>query len=224
MKSIKIVLLFFVIVVFISQAKAQFGIRGGFNSATVSHTSDGNNEYNNYLVKKAGFHFGLSYQIPLCTVFSFEPALLISNKGYDLEIEEVDFKYTEILNSYYLELPLNLKAAIDIKKSKVFIMAGPYIAMGIDGSIKVKSDFIGSFKTDIHWGSEESDQLKRIDFGVNTGIGIEFNPFVVSVNYSFALINSVANPDPDQKDNIKNRVWSLSLGYNFGKKDEVEGQ
>jgi hypothetical protein len=64
----------------------------------------------------------------------------------------------------------------------------------------------------ISWGSNPDDDLKRLDFGLNMGCGVEISHIQIVISYCYGLANlSVIGGD----NNISNRVLETSLGYKF---------
>jgi hypothetical protein len=63
--------------------------------------------------------------------------------------------------------------------------------------------------------------LKRVDYGVGLGAGVEFGKVVASLNYQLGFANLIA-PDPfgseTSEEKMRNRVFQISVAYMFGKK------
>ena len=65
--------------------------------------------------------------------------------------------------------------------------------------------------SDINWGSSEGDNLKRFDFGLAFGAGVEIKSFRLGISYELGLTNlSVTQIDGSK---ISNRVLGISFGY-----------
>ena len=105
----------------------------------------------------------------------------------------------------YVEIPLNLAYKYDLGVVKLFGQAGPYAGVGV--SAKMKS---GSEEETFDFGSDP-DQLKRIDYGVNFGAGVEIKKLIIGVNYGLGL----ANMSNDTDETMKNGVLSVSAGLWF---------
>ena len=70
---------------------------------------------------------------------------------------------------------------------------------------------------DVEWGSDkEKDDLKRLDFGLTMGGGVEINSIQIGLTYALGLANISSYTDYGTK--INNRVLGLSVGYKFGGK------
>ncbi|MEP6616949.1 MAG: outer membrane beta-barrel protein, partial [Ginsengibacter sp.] len=130
-------------------------------------------------------------------------------------------------NPLYVEVPLNLVVRVPLeKKINLFFHAGPYAAIGIAGKSKTESKIFGlagSSESDIQFSndnpltSQQEDagynKLKRFDFGLNLGGGLDLKKVLIKLNYGFGLtkINSTqSNNSSDDKN--KYRTASISLG------------
>ena len=123
------------------------------------------------------------------------------------ETEEL-VTWTETFN--YLEIPLNLAYLFPINdKSDFFIQAGPFLGYALSGK-----EEIGSESESIDF---EESMLKRFDYGVGFGAGVQFGSIVASLNYQLGLAN--LNDDPDYDATFKNKVFQISLAYMFGNKE-----
>lgn len=131
---------------------------------------------------------------------------------------EETYEYEDKLNIYYLDIPLTAKAIFDVGGSKIYGTFGPYIGMGLSG--KIKSEYTGNYETetdeeDINFGSDkDEDDLKRLDYGLTAGVGIELKSIQIGINYNLGLANISSYTDDGNK--ISNRVLGISVGYKFG--------
>ncbi|MBT8220056.1 MAG: PorT family protein [Bacteroidia bacterium] len=121
-------------------------------------------------------------------------------------------------NLIYLDIPLTVRASFDIRGAKIYSVFGPYVGMGLSGKIKTESSYMGETEKDqedINWGNNEDDgDLKRLDFGLTIGTGVEINAIQIGISYSLGLANISNFADDGTK--ISNRVLAISAGYNFG--------
>jgi hypothetical protein len=197
-----------------------FGIKAGLNLSNVL-IEDADDTYSDDFNMKPGFHVGPTVEFPLSDLVSFETGLLLSTKGYKYE-ESADMmgasvNYEQSLNLLYLDIPLTAKAKFDMGGVALYGAAGPYVGIGLTGKSKFEMSGGGeseSEDTDVEWGSDENeDDLKRLDFGLTVGAGVEVNSFLIGVNYGLGLANISPATENDFK--INNRVLALSLGYKF---------
>ena len=126
-----------------------FGVRGGLNvtnmlSKSDAHTAD--------LKAIVGFHIGGTAEFEITDMFSFETGLFLMTMGYKYEVLSVDYK----TNLLYLNIPITAKARYELDNFSLYGLFGPYIGLGLSGK---------NNSVDIEWGSGDSDNLKRFDFG-----------------------------------------------------------
>ncbi len=176
---------------FMNAQKAQFGIKGGLNIATI--TGDDTSGVSSII----GFNVGAFTEIKISEKFSIQPELLYSTQGakVDSDGDNVDF----ILS--YLNIPIMAKYYVSPKFS---LEAGPQIgfltsakgkAMGV--SIDVK-DFFNS-----------------TDFGLNLGGGYDFTKNLsAGLRYNLGLSN-IAKTEAGDNTKSQNSVFSISVGYKF---------
>lgn len=211
----------------VSSAKAQlFYAQGGVNLANITKNGDGDTEDNNMLTS---FNVGFMGRFGLSKTIDLESGLLLTGRGSKAETyfnggsDYVKAKF----NPLYVELPVNLVVNIPLESSvKLFFNAGPYAAIGVGGKSKLQTK-IGpvesssssniEFSNDDPFTSEQDDaaydKLKRFDFGLNAGVGLDLKSFIIKANYGLGLtkINSTeSNNSADDKN--KYRTLSLSVG------------
>lgn len=210
----------------IAATAAQTYIQGGLNLANITKTNNGQTEKNSLLT---AFNAGILSRFGLSKTIDLESGLLFTGRGSKAETyfnNGNDYVKTSF-NPYYIEVPLNLvvKAPLD-KSTALFFNAGPYIAIGVAGKSKSDSK-IGPFTTsssssikfsnDDPFTSQQDDaaydKLKRFDFGVNLGAGIQLEHLLLKINYGFGLakINSTESNN-STNDKNKYRTVSLSVG------------
>jgi hypothetical protein len=170
-----------------------FGIKGGVNIANLSFSSGGMGVSPKSLT---GLHIGPVADFELKEKLHFNTGLLYSLKGASPTML-ADIKID------YIDVPLNLAYLFPInKKSDFFIQAGPYLGYGMYAN----AGTLDLFSID--------GGLKRFDYGLGFGTGVQFGSIVTSVNYELGL----ANLDWSNSEETKNKVFQISLAYMFGKK------
>jgi len=200
MKSKLIFLFLFALLVQTSNAQV-FGIKGGINLASMSFSEDMENSIKSIL----GVHVGPVAEFELQESLFFNTGLLFSVKGAKMEYGSEDAS----TNLNYLEIPLNFAYKFSAgEKSKLLVQAGPYLAYALSGKTKY-----GDESEDINF---KEDGLKRIDFGLGVGLGIELGPIVPSISYQLGLSN--LNDDSEDDTSVKNKVIQISVAFMFGKK------
>jgi len=168
-----------------AQKKNKFGAKAGLNFAFI--TGDNSED----LDPNTDFHFGLLAEIPLSEKFSFQPELIYSGQGAELNIASEGR-----INLNYLNLPLIGKYYVTKQLS---LEAGPqigYLLSTKGGTLDYK------------------DLLKPIDYGVNFGFGYKLdNGLNFSARYNLGLSN--INDVDGFTDKNRNGVFQLSVGYFF---------
>jgi len=211
--------------------QAQVYVQGGLNLANITKTKDGQTEKNNIL---PSFNVGILGRLPVADMFSLESGVLLTGHGSKAETYfngGSDYVKTKF-NPIYIQVPLNAVVKIPLQeKSNVFFSAGPYAAIGIGGKSRTDSKFGPlqsssvkniEFSNDDPFTSEQEDagynKLKRFDFGLNFGGGVQFGSVILKANYGLGLtkINSTqSNNNADDKN--KYRTLSFSVGIPLGK-------
>ena len=207
-------------------AKSQVYLQGGVNLANVSTTASGETQSNHMLTT---FNAGIFGRINIAAPLACETGLVLDGRGAKSKnTTSGDNYYTAKFNPLYLEVPANLVLRLPIQNtSNIFINAGPYIAMGIAGKSNVDGKVAGvefhSSKnikftsTDPTENDQAYSKLKRFDYGINLGAGIDVKKLLIKVNYGFGLakINSTQT-DNSSDDKNKYRTLSVSLGIPIG--------
>jgi len=203
-KNVVLLMLALVATTLTSYAQVSFGIKAGFSSSSIS------TEDNDGLKRLAGFHAGVIADLSLAESFSLQPQLLYSAKG--VKVPGVDANMNETTESYklnYLELPVNFLYKPKVGPGKLFVGAGPYVALGLSGKYQdIKVKFDGKKFDDLD-ETDENIHAKALDAGANFLAGYELNNgLLFSLNYSLGLTNF--SPDGDKS---KNGYFGISVGY-----------
>ena len=207
-------------------------IQGGVNLANITKDLS---ENNNMLTT---FNAGILARVKIAGIVGFETGLLLT--GHGSKAETIFFtngndqitKIKSTFNPVYLELPLNLIIKIGVCGGpSFFINAGPYVAMGAGGKAKVETSggIAGTIKSEskIEFAHdnpiifEQDDaaynKLKRFDYGVNLGGGMNFKKIILKANYGFGLANINSTQSIFNADNKnKYRTISFSVGIPLG--------
>jgi hypothetical protein len=157
---------------------------------------------------KGGFNAGVYAEILISENFYLQPELMYSLKGVRFD-DNFDFKgefagyYADVIGDYtykqslhYLDLPVFAKYK---SKGGFMLFGGPYIAYLISGKGELIIDAhytTNVFGFPLSGGQEierpglETENFKKIDFGIAGGIGYEFS-FGLGINarYVKGLIN-----------------------------------
>ncbi len=215
--------------------KAQVYVQGGLNLANITNTKDGQTEENNIL---PSFNAGILGRFGISKVFDLESGILLTGKGSKAETyftNATDNNYVKTkFNPLYIEVPLNAVVKFPLAaegKSNIFVHAGPYVAVGVAGKSKVESRIIGfnststnniKFNNDDPFTSQQDDaaydKLKRFDYGVNFGGGVDFGRFILKANYGLGMAKINSTQDNNTADDRnKFRTFSISAGIPIGR-------
>ncbi len=211
-------------------ANAQMQIRGGVNLANISVNDDGNTNEANQLTS---FQVGVLKDFKLGTsLLNLQTGLLYTGKGSKVQsgTEGQSGYYRQSFNPRYLELPLNLVGKLPLgKTARIFVGAGPYVAVGIGGSVETEGNLLGanySWEGDIEFSDDDPTTfnneegsgfgiVRRFDYGLNGTVGLEGKTFVLGANYGLGLAKLQSGTTSGADNNNKHRVLSFTLGYKF---------
>ena len=211
--------------------KAQIYVQGGLTLANITKNNEGHTEKNNVL---ASFNAGFMGRFGLSETIDIESGLLLTGHGAKAEsyFNNGNDYVKSTFNPLYIQLPANLVVMAPLDKTtKLFFHGGPYAAVGIGGKSKTNTKFGPltssssssiKFSDDDPFTSEQDDaaydKLKRFDFGVNIGGGIQFEHLILKVNYGLGLtkINSTESNN-EANDKNKYRTFSVSVGIPLSK-------
>lgn len=198
-----------------------FMVKAGLNLSNMLMKSDEETVSDDYKTN-VGFNAGITAEFPISGVFSFEPGLFISTKGFHDSSEETllgeTVEYKSKINLLYVDIPLAAKATFEVGNYQVYGVFGPYIGIGLSGKNKSEVTTAGETEnddTDIEWGEGDDKDLKRLDAGLIFGAGVERSAFQLGISYGLGLASIAAfNTDTFQ---VKNRVFQITVGYKLGK-------
>lgn len=175
----------------------QFGVKGGVNLSNVTGDDVGN------LDSRTSFNLGLFMEIPISERFSFQPEVLYSGQGFNLN-DKAEYKLD------YIQVPL---------MAKVYIVKGLYAEAGPQFGFKVKEEV--DYESGVIGGTVDVDPddsvIKSFDTNLALGAGYKFdNGFSLSARYNLGLSSIVKDDafligDSD----VKNSVWQFGVGFSF---------
>ena len=217
MKTCNVFLLSILFCLLSSHLIAQtFGIKGGANLA-IMLAKDNDNVYSDDFKLNPGFHIGGTVELPIKGILTVEPGLLLTKRGYKSENVAERETQKNSINTYYIDLPVSLKANFDIAENTALsLLLGPYLGCALFG--KVKSDVSGldgdmTYRSDIIIGEE----LHRFDYGLTFGPEVSFSSFFIGVSYDLGLRDVF--PDDQYGTIMKNRLIKVSFGYRFNRQN-----
>ena len=227
-----------------AQPTFRLGLRGGINraSSTVEAANTSLSSQYYYSASKSALYAwqaGAVLEVAFRR-FALQPALIFSQKGeqFDASTSISGFagvSSTEIstINRYnWLELPVNVVYTLHSFQ----LFAGPYVALGVGGRrhgtgrntypVGILGFQSYDFDEKIRYGSDTAN--RRLDAGVNLGLGYRKGPLQVQLGYGMGLRNLHQQPDVNDliieypqfshdfnADRAYNRVTQLTATYFF---------
>ncbi|MDR0825471.1 MAG: PorT family protein [Prevotella sp.] len=206
------------------EAPVQFGLKAGVDLYSTSLNVSGT------LDKKVkfGYQLGLTADFMLTEdQFYLQTGAEYITKGAVLKKEEAVtgggmHEWSQTFNMEYIQVPLMLAFKMDVSSDlKIYFHAGPYVAFGIGGKTTLQDKYKGLDRE-----TEKSKQdtfgenkFKKLDYGFRFGSGIEFDKFIIGLDFEYAFAN--INQDNNELGTIlngkkyRNKGINLSLGYKF---------
>lgn len=201
-----------------SSDKVSLGIRGGLNLSQLATVMD---EGTTREGRFAGFHAGVSLEVPIVESLGFETGLYFVQKAIKQEGDgEIFSSNTEVRGTpCYLEIPLLAAYRHNFRKVLLIVNTGPYLAYGICGKLKIIHESRqGTMKSEqkYDWFGDEdtegSAQVKRFDMGWHLGAGLKFKGSIyLGYSYEAGLVNIGRSDDYS----TKTRSHAISLGFAF---------
>ncbi|RKD92536.1 porin family protein [Mangrovibacterium diazotrophicum] len=183
----------------------KLGLVGGFQLSNFHSTEIGEPNV------QGGFHFGLTYNLPISERISFEPQLIYSKKGGQIDYAQVAYFYyytgTLRYRLHYLETPILFN-----------IHANKRLDFVIGGYTSYLADATFSLTTPVGYGYGELnyDDFEKFDFGMVGGIAFNFPFSKMTLKYSHGL-QEVANANSAYLflEGAQNQVFSVSFTRYF---------
>jgi hypothetical protein len=227
-----------------AQLRYTIGPQVGLNVTTArfalddfsQHTFSGSTSY------RAGFEAGLQATIELAH-FQVQHAVLFSQKGYALRglqynvitttgITPVPYELTCRLN--YLTLPLNLAYTPRTDGQGMQVFAGPYLGLLLGGNytfaVPIATTYVqsgqirgGVHPADFNGFTDQQYYSRRVDAGVQAGLGYRMGAILFQATYSLGLRN-LAPADYDRwrflgtGPNYRSQALQASIAYLFSRK------
>ena len=195
----------------VQSQEVTFGVKAGVNFANLSVDSDGASPQS-----RTGFHIGGLVEIPVSEKFSVQPELLYSAQGAKSKESVVDDFYGNYtaettLKMDYISLP---------------VMAKYYVANGLALEAGPQFNFLvsakGEYEVKMNGMSQSGEidmkeQLKKFDIGLGFGASYTLDMgLLIGARYNLGLTDANdAEVEPDAPNEIKNKVFQISVGYMF---------
>ena len=203
-----------------AQTKTSVGIRAGLSSFTlkgdaVSSLQNVLNFSNGAITTNSstGFFAGATVSIPVNEMFSVEPSLYYSQKGYQLNgslsVKGAEFLSANAkakLTSHYIDLPVVLKANINGFQ----IFAGPQISYLAKADLRTTAGALG-FNI-INTTTDATNQFNQWDAGFTGGIGYKLGN---GINITAAYDHGLSKVNSGKSLEAYNRGFKLGIGMQF---------
>ena len=182
----RVILLAVAAMLFAINASAQlshgirYGVVGGFTS-TNTHLKEF--DYKNVSL----YHVGATVKFNLGAGFAVQPALTYQVKGTDLRTatastESLEEAWKELdAKVGYLELPLQLQWGPDLMILRPYAFVEPFIGCGVN--FKATAENVDEAVIDNLKNKWKEAALKRLEYGMGFGGGIEVNHFQISAQW-----------------------------------------
>jgi Outer membrane protein beta-barrel domain len=209
-----------------SQKKVQFGLKGGLNIATVFETDADFYQAYKY---KTGFTIGGLVEIPLNNYISFQTEIIYSNQGYQYNeksssnVNLINYNLDNNASINYLTLPFLLKFYV----TKKFSIDGAFqYSILLKHTMLVKQTLGENFYinpsviiVEDEVVIDKKDLTQKYDIALGIGASYKFSKNIFGTfRYSESFLNiNIKSPYDtyDYKKMLFNRVFNLSVGYQF---------
>ena len=161
--------------------ESHFGILGGLQLSSFHNEDVGDPGF------QFGFHGGFTYSMPLSKGVSFEPQILYSKKGGEIDYAYSAYNHESInYRLHYLEIPLQFN--IHTRSILDFIIGG-YGSYLIDATYNVDTNY-GYAYGDLNYGDFE-----KYDYGLIGGLGFNLPFSKITIKYSHGLRDVLKNTE-----------------------------
>lgn len=202
-------------------AQVRYGVNAGLQHSTLKGEAMGSLndlvDFSGGMITTAprnGIFAGGFVEMPLGGVFSLQPAVYYSQKGYalkgELNTDKMDFLGAGAradLQSHYIDIPLVLKAEV-AKGLQVY--AGPQLSYLVKSNLKMDAGLLGIslFKRTM----DVTENFNRADWGITGGAAYTFdNGFSINAAYDHGL----SRVDRNKNVESYNRGFKVGVGFRF---------
>lgn len=191
---------------YFSFAQTKLALKGGFNYSTAR-------AYFNQVKQSTGYVPGGNFTIQLKTVFEgslhFSPYISYTTRGYIINAANNPNDKTQNFIHYIDMSPVLSIDFVNSMNNRLVIGVGPVASLALAG--REKTTISGVTSSNKMRFSTSSD-YGLFDMGIHTSIGCHFKKFLIEAAYQYGFASINNNEERDKK-NIRNRTFSLNLGY-----------
>ena len=229
MKKIALVC-FLALTVFTVQAQFRIIPKVGVTASTVGRSQaykDASKQSNTDNPFSIGFSAGAGFELSVGDIFSIQPEILYTQKGYKLKDQDGSLQFK--LN--YVEIPVLLKFSFgEEDELRFFGYAGPYVGYALNGSYNFQIAS-ASRKGKLKFAEEPAnytgtdayvskDEANRLDIGAYVGAGVGYplgsGELTLEGRYGYGFTNFEKDATGRMSaDDLKsqNRTIGVFLGY-----------
>lgn len=220
-----------------AQAQTSFSIgpRVGLYASTIHYSDDASSSPTSW---RTGFEAGLTSNVQFGH-FALQPSVLFTQRGYgthgSLPSLDLPMTFDETVRLNYLTLPLNLAYTLGQAGQGLQLFAGPYVGLlvgghyegqrhqgGYPGAPASDSDYSGKVKPASVASDTDNRYSRRLDTGLQAGLGYRLGAFQLQASYSLGLRNLATQyrfgAYTYNEAAYRNRAWQVSLSYLVGPK------
>ncbi len=205
MKKLLTILFVSFMLVSLSYAQMQLGVKAGLNLANLSGDDIEDTD------ARTGFAGGVFFMYQFSEMFAIQPEVYYTMKGATQK--DVFPGVDATIKGDYFEIPVLLKLIIPLRGSgiKPAIFAGPSLAFNTSAKIKIEADG-ESFEEDL-------EDIKSTDFGLVFGAGLGFPVGNGELGFDVRYILGLTTVDDSAEEaDVKNGVINFNLYYGFSLK------
>lgn len=187
------------------EPKVTFGVKGGMNISNFWDDLDDADA-------KVGVNVGVTLDVGFTERLFLLTGLEYNTKGAKtsgLLLNSTNAGYAKVtLNPMYIQLPLHFGYKLPIgQTTKIVFRGGTYFAYGVGGKAKLSLSSYGNEKVDVF----QDGLLKKFDFGLGTGVGVELGKIALGMTYDLGLLDiwDVSGFS------VRNNSLDVHVGYKF---------
>lgn len=176
-----------------------FGVQGGVTLAKLQDL-----QASLHGAALPGWHAGATFELKLPAYFSIQPSVNFEQSRTKLP----QAAEPSNLNINCINVPLALQWGPDLGVVRLYAQAVPFVDFMLGGGCT------GAWNPD--WG-QVKDNLRKAQFGVGVGGGLEFWRIQMSFRYNWGFGNwsAVKEGSPLRFDSYRRQGWTVTLAYLF---------
>jgi hypothetical protein len=174
---------------------------------------------NSYLKPVINLGFGIDYS--LNEKWHFQPEIRYNPRGFQAKFNATDSTFaSNSLELHYLDFCPNFSYVFGNPRSTstcLSVWGGPYVGLGIMGKNVFSGTTLNAARTRAdstfnYTAADFNNGLKRLDYGVNVGAGLQFEGFTqIGISYSMGFNNISNSPFRE----FYNRSWGFYIRVLF---------